>query len=60
MERRIVNLLAAAYEQGEIVKGNDVCLVVDSQRQAEREPVIRLQVSGKTQPVKTIGVHSVV
>ena len=50
VERRVVNLLAAAYEQGLIAKGNDVELRVESQGE-ERRPAIKLNVGGKTAPI---------
>ena len=50
VERRAVNLLAAAYEQGSIVKGNKVELIVELEGE-ERRPVIRLRIVGKTEAV---------
>ena len=50
VERRVVNLLAAAYEQGQIAKGSEVELRVESQGE-ERGPAIKLSVAGKKAPI---------
>lgn len=57
VERRVVNLLAAAYEQGLIVKGSQVELVVEAQGE-ERGPAIRLNVAGKRTPVSVDNVST--
>lgn len=49
MERRVVNLLAAAYEEGLVSKGSEVELVVEPQE--ESGPSIRLRVAGQTAAV---------
>ena len=50
VERRVVNLLAAAYEQGLIARGSEVELRVESQGE-ERGPAIKLNIAGKTAPI---------
>ena len=57
MERKVVNLLAAAYEQGSIARGSQVELVVEQEGE-ERRPVIRLRDAGKTVAVDVSAVGS--
>ena len=57
VERKVVNLLAAAYEQGAIAKGSHVELVVDQEGE-ERRSVIKLKDSGKTLGVDVSSVCS--
>jgi hypothetical protein len=57
VERKVVNLLAAAYEQGSIARGSQVELVVEHTKE-EGRPVIRLRDAGKTVAVDVSAVNS--
>ena len=57
MERKVVNLLAAAYEQGSIARGSQVELVVEQEGE-ERRSVIRIKDAGKTVAVDVSNVSS--
>ena len=46
VEKKVVNLLAAAYEEGRIVRGSEVELIVVTQGE-ERSPSITIRVAGE-------------
>ena len=57
VEKRVVNLLAAAYEQGLITKGSEVELIVELQND-EGRPTIGLNVAGSQHSVSVNNVNT--
>lgn len=53
VERRVINQLAAAYEQQLISKGSDVRLVIETR--VDEGPVIKLLVQGKPAEINRAG-----